>query len=175
MNAEEIIRLLGLEPLDVEGGFFKSSYRSPDILPSSALPGRYGAPRCLGSAIYYLLTPDTCSRLHRLAADELFHFYMGAPVNLLRLFPDGTSDVLVLGQDLEKGQNLQALVPHGCWQGGYLTEGGAFALMGTTVCPGFDYDDYETGDRKELIHLYPDRKALIERLTLPLVDAGPGK
>jgi hypothetical protein len=167
MTAEEIIQLLGLEPLPEEGGFFKSSYRSPDVLPTSALPKRYDGPRLLGSAIHYLLKADTCSRMHRLATDELFHFYLGDPVNLLMLFPDGTSGIYTLGHDLANGQTVQALVPRGCWQGASLKEGGSFALMGTTMCPGFDYDDYETGDRTELTGRYPDRKALIEKLTLP--------
>lgn len=165
MTAEDIIHLLGLEPLEEEGGFFKSSYRSPDVLPTPALPKRYGGPRCLGSAIYYLLTADTFSRLHRLATDELFHFYLGDPVNLLRLFPDGTSDILSVGHDIANGQTLQALVPRCCWQGAFLQDGGSFALMGTTMCPGFDYDDYETGERGELTELYPQHKALIEKLT----------
>lgn len=165
MKAEDIIRLLGLEPLDEEGGFFKSSYRSPDILPVSALPKRYGGPRHLGSAIYYLITPDNCSRLHRLATDELYHFYLGDPVCLVRLFPDGATDSLTLGRDIANGQSLQAIVPRGCWQGGYLQDGGSFALMGATLCPGFDGDDFELGCRRELAEIYPDCKALIEKLT----------
>lgn len=165
MTAEDIIQLLGLEPLEEEGGFFKATYRSSDVLPTHALPKRYQGPRHLGSAIYYLLTADTCSRLHRLATDELFHFYLGDPVNLLRLFPDGTSDILTLGQDIASGQALQALVPRGCWQGAHLQDGGAFALMGATMCPGFDYDDYEAGDREELTELYPQNKAQIKKLT----------
>lgn len=88
MTAQEIIDLFGLEPLQEEGGFFRSSYRSSDILPAAALPRRYDKPHSLGSAIYYLLTPESCSRMHRLATDELFHFYLGAPVTLLLLYPD---------------------------------------------------------------------------------------
>jgi len=165
MTAQEIIDCFGLEPLPEEGGFFKSSYRSSDILPTGALPKRYNGPRHLGSAIYYLLTPETCSRMHRLPTDELFHFYLGAPVNILLLYPDGTSGIMTMGQDIQNGQVLQALVPRGCWQGAYLATGGAFALMGATMSPGFDYDDYEAGDRKTLVLQYPNRMALIEKLT----------
>ena len=165
MTAQEIIDCFGLEPLPEEGGFFKSSYRSSDILPSTALPNRYNGPRHLGSAIYYLLTPENCSRMHRLPTDELFHFYLGSPVNLLLLYPDGTSDILTLGQDIQNGQHVQALVPRGCWQGAYLPPGGTFALMGATMCPGFDDQDYEAGNRKTLLLQYPERQALIEKLT----------
>jgi predicted cupin superfamily sugar epimerase len=165
MTAQEIIDLFGLEPLQEEGGFFRSSYRSSDILSATALPRRYDGPHSLGSAIYYLLTPESGSRMHRLTTDELFHFYLGAPVSLLLLYPDGTSEILTLGQDIQNGQILQALVPRGCWQGAYLTAGGTFALMGATMCPGFDYNDYESGDRQTLILQHPDRKTLIEKLT----------
>lgn len=165
MTAEEIIRLLGLEPLPGEGGFFKSSYRSSDVLPTSALPERYCGPRQLGSAIYYLLKPGVCSRLHRLSTDELFHFYLGDPVSLLLLFPDGASDVVTLGQDIANGQCLQALVPRGCWQGGFVQTGGYFALLGATMCPGFDYADFQLGNRNTLIEKYPRHRDLIEKLT----------
>lgn len=165
MTADEIIRLLALEPLPGEGGYFKSSYRSPDVLPTSALPERYCGPRQLGSAIYYLLVAGVCSRLHRLSTDELFHFYMGDPVRLLLLFPDGTSDLIELGHDIANGQCLQALVPRGCWQGAFVRDGGSFALLGATMCPGFDYDDYQQGDRKTLIGQYPQCRELILQLT----------
>jgi len=165
MTAEEIIRLLRLEPLPEEGGFFKSSYRSPDVLPASALPERYCGPRHLGSAIYYLLKPGVCSRLHRLSTDELFHFYLGDPVSLLLLFPDGTSDILTLGQDIAGGQCLQALVPRGCWQGSFVQNGGSFALLGATMSPGFDDADFQLGTRKSLIQKYPRHRDLIEKLT----------
>ncbi len=165
MTAEEIIKILKLEPHPLEGGFFRSTYRSADVLPTNALPERYDGPRQLGSAIYYLLTAETCSQMHRLPTDELFHFYLGDPVNLLPLFPDGPSAILSLGHALTQGQLVQALAPRNCWQGARLKDGGSFALMGTTLCPGFDYDDYDQGDREELVALYPERKALIATLT----------
>jgi len=165
MTAEEIMRLLALEPLPGEGGFFRSSYRSPDVLSTSALPERYCGPRQLGSAIYYLLPADVCSRMHRLSTDELFHFYLGDPIHFLRLFPDGTSDLVTMGPDIACGQKLQLLIPRGCWQGGYVQGGGAFALLGATMCPGFDYDDFQLGNRHALIERYPHRRELIEKLT----------
>jgi len=165
MTAQDIIDLLGLEPHLDEGGYFTQSYRSSDVLPATALPERYTGPRYLGTAIYYLLMPGTCSQIHRLPTDEIFHFYLGDPVNILLLFPDGTSDVFTLGPDIQNGQTVQLLVPRGCWQGALLADGGSFALMGTTMCPGFDYDDYEAGSRNTLIAEHPERKELIENLT----------
>ena len=165
MTANEIIEFFGLNPLEGEGGFFRQTYRSTDILAPHALPGLPETGKCLGTAIYYLLTPTSHSRLHRLSSDEIYHFYLGDPVTLLRLFPDGTSDTVTLGQNIQHGDCLQVVVPKGCWQGSFLNKGGAFALMGTTMAPGFAAADYEVGEPTALIHAYPDRKHLIRQLT----------
>ena len=165
MTADEVKALLGLQPLEVEGGFFRETYRSAEQVPADALPGRYGAPRCFATAIYYLLTPDTCSRLHRLASDEVFHFLLGDPVTMLQIRPDGAAEEITLGGDLAKGQRLQVIVPRGVWQGCLLNDGGRFALMGVTVAPGFEYADFEPADPAALIAAHPDRQDLIRRLT----------
>ncbi len=166
ITANDIITFYGLEPLPGEGGFFRQSYRSADVLPPEVLQGRYSEPRLLASGIYYLLTPDTCSRLHRLPTDEIYHFYLGDPVTLLRLFPDGTSNAVTLGQNIRKGEHVQFVVPKGVWQGSFLNEGGVFAFMGTTMAPGFEYSDFEAGDRDFLTNAYPEREAIIRRLTV---------
>jgi len=165
ISAEEIIQLLGMKPYRVEGGYFAETYRSEEVIPKKALPDRYGYKRSFGTAIFYLLTPDTFSALHRLESDEIFHFYLGDPVTMLQLRPDGSTLVLTLGQDIRTGQQLQVVVPHSAWQGSFLNEGGAFALLGCTVAPGFDYDDYESGSRGDLIKEYPEQHELITRLT----------
>jgi uncharacterized protein len=164
-TADELIALLKLQPHPREGGHFRETYRSDDLLPAGALPVRYGAPRCAGTAIYYLLTPNTCSALHRLASDEVFHFYLGSPVRMLQLFPDGQGKEVVLGPDLTRGQSVQVVAPRGVWQGSVLEPGGDFALLGCTVAPGFEYADYESGNRAELLARYRALAGLIERLT----------
>ncbi|KPK86392.1 MAG: hypothetical protein AMJ81_01380 [Phycisphaerae bacterium SM23_33] len=166
MTAEEIRSCLGLKPLDREGGYFRETYRCEEGVAAQALPERYGGPRCFGTAIYYLLTPQSCSRLHRLKSDEVFHFLLGDPVTMLQLHHDRSSRTLTLGQDIAAGQRLQVVVSRGVWQGCFLNEPGRFALMGVTVAPGFDYADYEDGDRDALVGDYPDRRELIVRLTL---------
>lgn len=165
LSAEEIIERLGMRPLREEGGYFVEPYRSEEMIPKAGLPERYPSDRAFGTAIFYLLTPDTCSALHRLASDEIFHFYLGDPVTMLQLFPDGSSRVLTLGQDITHDQELQVVVPRGTWQGSFLVEGGAFALLGCTVAPGFEYADYEHGSREVLLDQYPDQRELIIRLT----------
>jgi predicted cupin superfamily sugar epimerase len=167
MSAEEIIERFKLEPHPKEGGFYRETYRCDEGIGREALPERYEKGKPFSTAIYYLLTPDTCSALHRLPTDELFHFYLGDPVIMLELHPDGTSEVVVMGQEIDEGQHVQVIVPKGTWQGSILKEGGRFALLGTTVAPGFDFGDYEPGDRASLTGMYPDEENLIARLTPP--------
>lgn len=164
MTADELRRLLGLIP-HPEGGFYAETYRADESVPPEALPARYRGPRSLGTCIYYLLTPQTFSALHRLASDEIFHFYAGDPVDMLFLHADGAGEIEVLGPDLGAGMRPQIAVPRGVWQGARLRPGGRFALMGTTVAPGFDFADYEAGDRAILVGRYPRFGALIEALT----------
>jgi predicted cupin superfamily sugar epimerase len=166
-SADELIRHLGLAPHPKEGGFFRETYRAGDTLPASALPPRYQGPRSSSTAIYYLLTPTTFSALHRLQTDEIFHFYLGDPIRMLQLECEGTGRTIVLGQDVLHGQQLQVLAPRGIWQGSFLEPGGAFALLGCTVAPGFEYIDYEAGDRPTLLSQYPAFADMIRRLTPP--------
>ena len=84
---------------------------------------------------------------------------------MLQLTPDGLGQEVVLGPDFLKGQSPQVVVPRGVWQGSVLEPGGAFALLGCTVAPGFDYADYEHGSRAELLRQYPAFAELITRLT----------
>ena len=164
MNAEDIIRLLNLAP-HPEGGYFSESYRSADLIAGEALAARYTGPRRAGTAIYYLLTPGTFSELHRVASDEIFHFYLGDPVEMLQLWPDGSSRRLLIGTNLAAGIRPQLVVPHGVWQGSRLVPGGKLALLGCTVSPGFEYADYESGPRAALLEQYPESRELILALT----------
>ncbi|HNT33449.1 MAG TPA: cupin domain-containing protein [bacterium] len=165
MDAKRLIELLGLTPHLAEGGYFKETYRSIERIPEDGLPARFRSARNLATAIFYLLTPDTCSAFHRLQSDEVFHFYLGDPVTLVMLYPNLLSERIVLGSDLESGQSVQCLVPRGTWQGMFLNDGGKFALMGTTVAPGFEFDDFECGDRDILLSEYPQEASAIVRLT----------
>jgi uncharacterized protein len=159
MTADEVKRLLNLEPHPVEGGSFRQTWVSACHLDLER--GR----RSAGTAICYLLEAGAFSEMHRLPSDEIFHFYLGDPVEMLQLFPDGRSAVFTLGQDLAAGQNVQLLVPAGVWQGARLAEGGKVALLGCTVTPGFDYADYESGRYAELAAAWPAEASRIRSLT----------
>jgi uncharacterized protein len=165
LSAERLKEILRLEPHPREGGWFRQTYMSAERIPHAALPSRYPGERAAATAIYYLLTPTTFSEMHKLASDEVFHFYLGDPVEMLQLRSDGTGEVVRLGTDIESGMKPQLLVPQGVWQGSRLVPGGEVALLGCTVSPGFDYADYEQGTRDRLAAEYPEFKALIAELT----------
>lgn len=164
LTAEEIIRALKMQPHPVEGGYFAETYRSAGSVPREVIPG-YPAARSLSTAIFYMLTAGTFSAMHQVRGDEMFHFYLGDPVEMLQLHPNGSGNLVVLGQDILGGMKLQHVVAGGVWQGSRLREGGKFALLGTTMAPGFEYEDYETGKRDELIAKYPAFAAPIRART----------
>lgn len=248
MTVEEIIKLLDLKP-HPEGGFYRETYKSSDIVPTEQLPGRYtlvtGPPtdksftretmewqvppelekaaqeahatsisprpgqtatpenssktssateekrkdekrngekpndaagkhggadksqdtRFWATCIYYLLTPGNFSAMHKLKGDEVYHFYLGDPVEMLNLYPNGKSEIIKLGHDIAGGALLQHVVQHGVWQGSRLIEGGKFALMGTTMSPGFSFKDCEFGSYKQLAHEWSSAAELIKQLT----------
>lgn len=155
-----MIQRLGLQPLGFEGGWYKENVRSEQ---SMRFDGDRG--RSLHTAIYYLLTPTSRSLMHRLRSDEVYHFYLGDPVDMLLLHPDGGHERVCLGHDLSAGQEVQRCVPRGVWQGSVLRHGGRYALMGTTMSPGFQLDDFELGDRSELVVQYPALERDVKALT----------
>lgn len=159
MTAEQIKKLLNLDQHPVEGGYFRRTYTSSAYLETPR------GQRPQGSAIYYLLEPGAFSELHVLDSDEMFHFYLGDPVEMLQLFPDGSSAVLTLGQDLRSGQQVQVLVPAGVWQGTRLIGRGEVALLGCTVVPGFNYADYHNAGFAELAQKWPEQSERIKALT----------
>ena len=165
MTAEQIIKRFKMQPLRQEGGFFIETYRAAEVLKKGILPAGLSGDRNLSSVILYLLTARTISLMHRLKYDEMFHFYLGNPVTMLQLHPDGSSEIITLGHDILNEQKVQVLVPKGTWQGAFVQPGGKFSLMGCSVAPGFDEADFELGDRETLLAKYPDMQELILHLT----------
>lgn len=161
LSADRIILLLGLQPLEGEGGYFAETYRSTWRVQGESAP----AERPASTAILYLLTDSTCSKLHRLRSDEIWHFYLGDAVEMLQLDESGTGRVILLGRDVLARQNCQVLVPRGVWQGARLRAGGSWALMGCTVAPGFEFADFELGDRQRLREQHPGFREWIDALT----------
>ncbi|MFH8368750.1 cupin domain-containing protein [Streptomyces sp. NPDC018031] len=154
---EALAAFYRLEPLPEEGGLFRRLWAGPERTD--------GRPE--GSAIVMLLTaaPGDFSALHRLPRDEVWHFYLGDPLELLLLAPDGTSRTAVLGPDVLGGQHVQFTVAAGTWMGARVADGGAWTFFGCTMAPGFTYPDYEHGDAAELTARYPHEAARIATLT----------
>jgi predicted cupin superfamily sugar epimerase len=159
MTADEIKVMLRLEPHPIEGGWFRRTYTSDGTvqIPRGERP--------LGTTIYYLLEPGTFSEMHVLDSDEIFHFYLGDPVEMVQLHPSGRSALFTLGLDLAAGQHVQLVVPAGVWQGTRLLGDGKVALLGCTVTPGFDYADYRNATYAELVAQWPDQAERIRALT----------
>jgi predicted cupin superfamily sugar epimerase len=157
VNPDDLVAHYGLEPIPREGGLFRRTWAGPERTD--------GRPE--GSAIVVLLTADDYSALHRLPTDEVWHFYLGDPLELLLLAPDGTSRTVVLGPDLRSGQHLQFTVPARTWMGGRVAASGDWTFLGCTMAPGFTYQDYEHGDPADLTARYPSEAARIARLCRP--------
>jgi predicted cupin superfamily sugar epimerase len=157
MTAAEVKETLGLVPHPREGGWFVQTWAATERIE--------GRGRVTGTAIYYLLEPGTFSEMHRLASDEVFHLYAGDAVEQVQLFADGTGRRVVLGMDLQAGERPQVVVERGVWQGARLVEGGEWALMGCTVSPGFEYEDYEDGGAEDLVQGWPEFEGMIRDLT----------
>jgi len=165
-TGDDWVRWLELRP-HPEGGFFREVYRSDDRIAQAGLPPRYRGERSLSTSIYFLLLNGQVSRLHRLRSDEIWHFYEGGPVVVHTFRPGGAYAAVTLGRDASRGEVFQAAVRAGWWFGAEVAAGGSFGLVGCTIAPGFEFDDFELAQRADAIGLFPGHAALIERLTIP--------
>ncbi|MBN1340939.1 MAG: cupin domain-containing protein [Bacteroidales bacterium] len=147
-----------------EGGFFKEIYRSPEMISKKCLPGRYSSFRPYSTSIYFMITSDRFSAFHRVKSDEIWHFYTGSPLTLHILHPTGKLFSRILGPGFHEDQVFQLAIPKGCWFAAEIQEVNGFTLVGCTVSPGFDFDDFEMAEKEKLLHWYPAHKAIIERL-----------
>ncbi len=163
-KARDYIKRLQLEP-HPEGGYFKEIYRSGEIFEAEHLPGRYNGDRSFSTSIYFMLAGNQFSSFHKLKSDELWHYYDGVSVKIYVLSAEGELSTITLGRELNKGERLQAVIEKGSWFGAELTDKDSFVLIGCTVSPGFDFRDFELGNREELIARFPQHEELIIKLT----------
>ena len=154
-TAEEIQAVLGLEPHPT-CGFVTETYRSSLKIPADALPGVYEGDRPYGSALYFLVTPEAQIVMHRIRSDQLYHHYLGDPLEVLMLFPDGTGAVATVGTDLAAGMRPQLFIPGGTFHTSRLAPGAAYAFLASTEWPGVEPPDVEHGDIAVLLEAYPD-------------------
>lgn len=146
-TVQELIKLYNLKP-HPEGGYYAETFRDNN-----------------SAAIYFLLPKGAKSHLHRLSCNEIWHFYLGGPLNLIEIGPNGQVRNTILGNDISAGHKLQHVVPAGHWFGAKPDKGVEFSLIGCTTSPGFDFADLEMGKREELIKQFPNAKNIIKELT----------
>jgi hypothetical protein len=163
-NASYWIDRLSLSP-HPEGGYYRVTYESDLTIVQDALPSAFHGDRSASTAIYFLLAQKDFSAFHRLASDELWHFYAGSALIVYVIDPEGNDSELHLGDQFEAGEVFQTVVKAGCWFASRLKNPAGFALVGCTVAPGFDFADFEMAKRSDLIATYPKHRKLIEELT----------
>ena len=163
-TAEEIKTMLGLEPHPT-CGFVAETYRSPLKIPANALSDAYESERPYGSALYFLVTTDAQIVMHRIRSDQLYHHYLGDPLEVLMLYPDGTGAVATVGSDLTAGERPQLFIPGGTFHTSRLASEASFALLASTEWPGVEPPDVEHGDIEELVRAYPDFREQIRAFT----------
>ena len=169
LSAEEIIARYKLVPLDQEGGYFRQVWRSPVRVENTRLSGSYleHGDHPIGTLIYFLITGDTFSALHRLPTEEHWMYHIGDSCEQLILNEDGTSECRRIGTDILAKDSIHVTTPKNSWQGTRLIDGGSYGFMfgSCIMVPGFEWTDFELGNRLDLEQLYPDRKKEIKMLT----------
>ena len=163
-SIEKIIDQLDLQP-HPEGGYFKETYRSEGYIKSDSLDPSYGGERNYSTSIYFLLTSERFSALHRIKQDEIWHFYLGSPIRLHMISKNGDHTEHIIGNDLNNNELPQLVVPGGYWFAAEVIEPNTYALVGCTVAPGFSFEDFELKSKVELIKLFPHLETIISKLT----------
>lgn len=148
-----------------EGGYFAEKYRASETIAADALPARFGGDRSFSTGIYFLLESHHFSAFHRIKSDEMWHFYAGCPLNVYYIDFDGNLQIIKLGNNPDNGEVFQAVVPAGVWFGSKPAQENSYALVGCTVAPGFDFNDFELADRQQLTEEFPQHKDIIQMLT----------
>jgi predicted cupin superfamily sugar epimerase len=163
INAAAFVKKFELLP-HPEGGYYKETYRSSELLAADALPARFAGVRAMATAIYFLLERNNFSAFHRIKSDECWHFYAGDCLHIQVLLPTGQYQLIKLGNNPMAGEKFQAIVPAGAWFASETAIEGSFSFVGCTVAPGFDFADFELAKAENLISIFPDHATLINRL-----------
>ncbi len=163
-QAQKYIEKLQLKP-HPEGGYYKEIYRAGEIILPENLPKRYKLSRNFSTSIYFLLEGNQVSKFHRLKSDEQWHFYDGSKIVIYVIDEGGKLNKILLGRNIEKGESLQTVIKHNSWFAAELSDKISFAIIGCTVAPGFDFNDFELGKRDDLINTFPQLRELIYKLT----------
>ena len=165
MNAlNEIFDELDLAP-HPEGGFFRETYRSAGEINSDSLEPEYSGNRAYSTCIYFLLTSAEFSAFHRILQDEIWHFYDGSPIRLHMISESGEYTQHIIGRNFSHGEKPQLIVPGGSWFASEVMDKDSYSLVGCTVAPGFNFDDFELVSRSKLTGLFPEHEQIIASFT----------
>ena len=163
-NAQYWIEKLNLQK-HPEGGYYRETYRCLDTVNNDHSLLRYNGKRNASTAIYYLLCDEEFSAFHRLESDEIFHFYSGSSLVVHIITSQGDYQAIKLGNNPEKNEVLQLVIPHHCWFASAVSQPNSYSLIGCTVAPGFDFSDFTLAKKEDLITLFPQHQAIIEKFT----------
>lgn len=163
-DAKELIKLLGLEP-HPEGGFFKETYRSSERIGEESLNDRYSSKRNYATCIYFLLTSEKFSSFHKIHQDEIWHFYQGSPIELHTISESGNHEKYIIGSDFTQDETPQLVVPGNHWFAAKVIDPNSYSLVGCSVSPGFDFEDFALAKRSDLISQFPALSDLITSFT----------
>lgn len=163
-KAKEYVDKLQLK-VHPEGGYFSEVYRSEELIKVNHLPERYNSSRSFSTSIYFMLEENQFSSFHRLKSDELWHFYDGTALTIIVINEKGLLDTIRLGNDLNKSETFQTVIKKNSWFAAELIDKNSFALIGCTVSPGFDFDDFELGNRNDLVKEFPQYEEVIVKFT----------
>jgi uncharacterized protein len=161
---DRIIKDLKLKP-HPEGGFYRETYRSTGEIDQDDRESGLKGKRNLATCIYFLITSEAFSSFHRIRQDEIWHFYIGSPIRLHLITQAGDYSSHVIGNDIYNGEIPQIVVPGGNWFAAEVINNDDFSLVGCTVSPGFDYNDFELADQDDLLLKFPGRNEIIRKLT----------
>ena len=154
LSADEVLNLLKLEP-NATCGFVRVTFLSKESITPGGLPAPFADGRPLGSALYFMVTPGAPVRLHRIRNDQLYHYYLGDPLEVFLLNSDGTTERIVVGSDLRSGQRVQLLIPGNTFHTARLIGHARWFLGASTEWPGVVPADVEIGNLDELAGKYP--------------------
>lgn len=163
ITPQQLIQQLNLQQ-HPEGGWYKETYKSIELLPRAALPQRFNGDRSFSTAIYFLLEQGNFSAFHKIKSDECWHFYTGEPLVVYIINQQGELNIIELGNDINKGQVFQYVVPANCWFASRPAAESNFCFVGCTVAPGFDFEDFDLADADDLSKLYPQHRDIIHEL-----------
>lgn len=163
MTAADLVKKYEMLP-HPEGGWYKETYRSNELINGIALPERFSENRSFSTAIYFLMENGNFSGFHRIKSDECWHFYAGQTLLVYVINNTGNLDIIRLGNNIELGECFQYVVPANCWFASRPANESEFSFVGCTVAPGFDFADFELAVADNLSLEYPQHKSIIDSL-----------